>query len=386
MLLRGLHSYVTISLTTRRLLPSNRVRDRNDTPYSWNLSFLSKLKYIYLLFCVLILLEGCATTEPQIKESKNFQNESEMVWPPPPYPAKIRFIRSISSFFDFGAKKNWLEKVIDSLAGKEETENLMLRPHGIYVQEDKIYVTDPGLFLVHVFDQRKKKYFKITEAKNQHLISPIGIAVDTTGKIYVSDSYLRKIFIFNTEGNYLGEIGSNNLFKRPTGLAIYKNRIYVVDTLESQIKVFSKDSGKLLFSFGENGTEFGKFHFPTHIFIDDVEDYIYITDSLNFRIQIFDIAGNFISSFGQLGDALGNFSKPKGIAVDSDGHIYVTDSDFDVVQIFDRNGTLLLVFGGTGVKEGHFLVPGGIFIDKKDYIYVADSYNRRIQIFKYIKT
>lgn len=260
----------------------------------------------------------------------------------------------------------------------------MLRPHGIYVHDDKIYVTDPGLFLVHIFDQKRKNYSQIVDAKNQHLISPIGIVVDTDGKIYVSDSYLRKIFIYNAEGRFLREIGSNNLFKRPTGLGLYKNRLYVVDTLDSRIMVFSKDSGEFLFSFGQNGTGVGEFHYPTHIFIDK-NGYIYITDSLNFRVQIFDSNGNVISSFGKHGDAIGNFSKPKGIAVDSEGHIYVADSDFDVVQIFDIKGTLLLIFGGTGVKKGLFLIPAGIFIDKNDYIYVADSYNNRIQIFKYIK-
>lgn len=352
---------------------------------SYNLFFLRKLKYFYLLLCLLLLVEACAPLDQQLKQNNTIQKENEMVWPPPPYEARIRFIQSISSSLDFGIKKNWLKKVIDSLTGKEESENLMLRPHGIYVQEEKIYVTDPGLFLVHIFDQKKKNYFQITDTKNQHLISPIGVAIDINGKIYISDSYLKKIFIFNDDGKYLGEIGSDKVFERPTGLAIYKDRLYVVDTLGDKILVFSKDNEKLLYCFGQNGKGHGEFHYPTHIFID-ASGYIYITDSLNFRVQIFDIDGNFVSSFGKHGDAIGNFSKPKGIAVDSEGHIYVVDSEFDVVQIFDRNGTLLLILGGTGLKKGRFLIPGGIFIDKNDYIYVADSYNRRIQIFKYIKT
>ena len=106
---------------------------------------------------------------------------------------------------------------------------------------------------------------------------------------------------------------------------------------------------------------------------------------MNFRIQVFDLDGMFRSNFGKLGDGTGDFSKPKGIAVDSEGHIYVVDAEFDVVQIFDKQGKLLLIFGGSGTQEGQFFLPAGIFIDEKDKIYVCDSYNSRVQIFQYIK-
>ena len=86
-----------------------------------------------------------------------------------------------------------------------------------------------------------------------------------------------------------------------------------------------------------------------------------------------------------MGDGSGNFSKPKGVAVDSEGNIYITDAHFDIVQIFDKNGKLLLWFGSSGSGKGDFFIPAGIFIDSKDRIYIADSYNKRIQIFQYLK-
>ena len=64
-------------------------------------------------------------------------------------------------------------------------------------------------------------------------------------------------------------------------------------------------------------------------------------DSMNFRVQIFDAEGKFIKKFGEVGTGYGQFSKPKGIAVDSEGHIYVVDSAFNNIQIFDAEGKLL---------------------------------------------
>ena len=89
--------------------------------------------------------------------------------------------------------------------------------------------------------------------------------------------------------------------------------------------------------------------------------------------------------FGKPGDAVGDFARPKGIAIDSEGHIYVADALFDVIQVFDRGGGLLLSFGGSGSGIGTFSLPAGLAIDSRDRLYVVDSANRRVQVFQYLK-
>ena len=86
-----------------------------------------------------------------------------------------------------------------------------------------------------------------------------------------------------------------------------------------------------------------------------------------------------------MGDAPGTFSRPKGVASDSDGNIYVVDALFDNIQMFDKEGHLLMAFGNHGKEYGEFWLPTGIYIDKNDFIYVSDSSNRRVQVFKYLK-
>lgn len=339
-------------------------------------------KYLIALCSVIALISGCATPGGSLQNTHD-TNNAKLVWPPPPHTPKIEFVLSISNSHDIGAEKTWLRKTMDAITGKEETEEYMIRPYGVCLFLEKLYVTDPGLSVVHVFDFQEKRYHQIEEAGANRFISPVGITANTNGNIFVTDSILKKVFIFDGQGKYLREIGSNDIFERPTGIAVGEDKIYVVDTHAHQVLVFSAQDGQLLFRFGRNGIMDSEFHYPTHIFIDN-NSQLYVTDSLNFRVQIFDCDGNFLSSFGKFGDAIGDFSKPKGIAVDSDGNIYVADSQLDNVQIFDRFGRLLLVFGGSGSQPGRMSLPAGIFIDRNDRLYVADSYNRRIQVFQYL--
>jgi len=106
-----------------------------------------------------------------------------------------------------------------------------------------------------------------------------------------------------------------------------------------------------------------------------------VTDSLNFRVQVFSKAGEPLAQVGGLGQVLGRFSKPKGVAVDDGGRMYVVDSIFDVVQMFDDSGRLLMHFGGSGSRPGQFWLPAGIAVAGNN-IYVADTQNRRVQVFR----
>jgi len=340
-------------------------------------------RYLVVFFIFSLFLVGCTSTGEHLLQADMPNEDARLVWPGPPADAKIRFVRSIRSSRDVGINNSWFKKMIRSISGEDESEEQMVRPYGVYSDGDRLYVADPGLSLVHFFDFSERRYMQIRSAKDWALESPVGVAVDGDGQIFITDSVLRRVFTFNKYGQYIGDIGSSDLFERPTGIALHNDQIYVVDTQGHCVKVFSHDGGQLLFQFGKNGLKDGEFHYPTHIFAS-VDGHLYITDSLNFRVQIFDCDGNFLSVFGRLGDAVGDFSKPKGIATDSDGNIYVADSQFDNVQIFDQSGRLLLIFGGSGSQKGRMSLPAGVFIDRNDRIYVADSYNRRIQVFQYL--
>ena len=339
--------------------------------------------FLLIAFTFALIMGACAGNQLTNPDISLITQEQGPAWPQPPQKPRIQYSGSISGPSDLGIKRSWAKKTLDALFGTEERETVMLRPYGIFVESGRIYVTDPGVSVLHIFDLTKKNYFQINKFPGGMLVSPIGVAVDNDA-IYITDSALKKLVVFDKKGNFVREIGGPDIFMRPTGIAVEENRIYVIDTQGNKVLVFEKNDGKLLFHFGKNGVGNGEFNYPTHIFMGK-DRLLYVTDSLNFRIQIFDPEGKFLSTLGKHGDSSGDVSKPKGIAVDSEGHIYVADADFDNVQVFDRSGNLLLVFGNTGRKKGEMTLPAGVFIDHQDRIYVADSYNNRIQIFQYLK-
>lgn len=338
----------------------------------------------FLLVALSWVITSCASREFIRQDLFHEDTGTGIHWPPPPQEPRILYKGFIQEPRKRQTGNSWLAKIMSGVFGSEGNTSAMLRPYGVFAGIDRVYVTDPGLGKLHIFDAGEERYFSVKRAGEHDLASPIGIAVDGNGNMYVSDSVLRQVFLFDKEGNYLRSLGSPEMFQRPAGIALADDKLFVVDTHGHKIFVLSQKDGRLLSHIGRKGAEPGNFNFPTNIFVSR-EGLLYVMDSMNFRVQIFNPDGGFLTSFGKLGDGSGNFSKPKGIAVDSDGHIYVVDAHFDNVQIFDRQGNLLLVFGSSGNGKGEFILPAGIYISSSDRIYVADSYNKRIQMFQYLK-
>lgn len=332
------------------------------------------------VFCLLVLSVATVhSAETPVQQSE----ETPWVWPLPPEKPRVQHYKTFITPQDLGVKKGFFARIWEFIVG-EDTVDRILSPHGIVADgEGKVYITDWGAARVHYFNFEKKKYDQFSDTKMGGLISPIGAALDADGLLYITDSVKRRVFVFSGSKNKL-VIGDDSLL-RPTGIAINKNekRLYVTDTIAHRIDIFDLQ-GKALGSFGRQGGADGEFNYPTHIAVDAAGD-LYVMDTLNFRVQIFDKTGKFLSKFGGNGTAIGDFMKPKGIAVDSEGHIWVTDGLRNSVQIFDREGRLLLIFGRKGIGRGEFDIPAGIYLDSKDRLYLADSYNYRVQMFQYIK-
>ena len=333
-------------------------------------------RYFNVLFiAIIIITSGCATAP-----SGPTKPTGTYVWPIPPATPKIKWITQWSDRYDFG-KPN---EVMEFLIGKERVERLR-RPNGVVADDEgNVYVADSEIRSIFVFDLEKKALRFLGMGT---VAGPVGLAIDNKrGVLFVSDSRLDKVFGFNkTTGDIVLSLGGPGEFRNPSGLVYddQRDRLYVADTQNHVVKVFDKD-GRILFNIGTRGTENGEFNFPSYLALDR-NGRLYVVDSFNFRVQIFDTNGKFVKKFGKLGDASGAFSRPMGIGVDSDGHIYVVDAAFNNFQIFDEEGKLLLWVGNPGSKPGEFYLPSGMYIDKKDRIYVTDTFNRRVQVFQYLK-
>ncbi len=347
-------------------------------------------KLLVLAMMVLVAVHPAGAGEEggggSTTDAKEVQQPAQLVWPPAPLEPRIRYLKSISTSDDIVEKKGFWRRFWEFFRGPQV--NFMVKPMAVAADSrGRIYVSDPAAKLVHLFDPEKGKYRSIDAAGKQMLQFPINLAIDSADNLYVVDGQRRQIFVLTPRSRLKQVYGKPGQLQRPSGIAVDSQRrvLYIADPPAHDIKIFSLNDSKLLGSIGRRGTAPGEFNFPTWLALDKTGR-LYVTDSLNGRIQILSHEGQPLSSIGQLGVSTGSFSSPKGIALDSDGHLYVNDAGFDNVQIFDNKGRLLLYFGGSGQAPGTFWMPGGVFIDHNDRIYIADSYNKRIQIFQYMKS
>jgi len=303
----------------------------------------------------------------------------DLVWPLPPDEPKIKFIDMVSSSLDFGKSEGFRA----ALFGEENIKGFE-KPYGVAVDKaGKIYVSDLGA--VFVLDLQNRDFdFLGTEPGTGRLIMPIGIAISHDDRIFVADVAQDRVFVYSGK-KYIAAIGKTGEFDNPTGVAIDHKRglLYVVDTKKHKVSVYSLSDYSFIRAFGSRGKENGQFNFPTNIAVDG-EGKVYVVDTANFRIQIFDAEGKFLKSIGKLGDSPGSFARPKGVGVDSEGHIYAVDTAFQNFQIFDQDGNLLLFVGGAGHTPGTFGLPAGLAVDNQDRIYVIDQMPARLQIFQYL--
>jgi len=341
------------------------------------------LKHPALIVIILTLFmssTGCFQEMVQVQKPL-----PAVIWPKPPAVPRIRFLNALTKASDLNIQKEKFSRFLRFLKG--EKEKFIVHPYGIVTdKEGRLYVVDTFNRHVHVFDAQRNDYYIFPE-KDGALISPIDIAIDQKGYVYVTDSHNAVVNVFKDHGRkYVKKIGAG-LFERPTGITVNEQtgELLVVDTKYSQIMRFDIESHKYKGDIGGEGNVQGKLYNPTNIFVSQ-EGTIYVSDALNFRIQIFTSEGVFIRAFGTAGNGPGYLSRPRGVAVDSEGNIYVVDALFDNVQIFNGSGQFLMAFGSPGNEYGEFWLPSGIFIDSNDKIYVSDSYNNRVQIFQYIKT
>lgn len=181
-------------------------------------------------------------------------------------------------------------------------------------------------------------------------------------------------------------INTSFKFNLPTGLAIDSTgNLYVLDSGNHRVLKFDK-TGNQIVEWGKFGTDIGEFNFYEDRgtvcgIATDYEDNIFVVDKGNYRIQKFDGNGNFLTSWGSKGLAEGQFIRPIYVASDAQGHVFVTDDRNPVVQKFDNNGQFLLKWGSFGDKDGQFKHATSIAADSEGNIYISDYENERVQKF-----
>jgi DNA-binding beta-propeller fold protein YncE len=174
-------------------------------------------------------------------------------------------------------------------------------------------------------------------ASIQQLEAPSGIATDRAGNIYVSEIGSRhRVQKRGPDGTFIAAWAPG--LYGPRKIAIGPDdSIYVVDSGRNRIVKVSAD-GQVFASWGTEGSGDGQFRGVSSVAVDPTTKKVYVADSINSRIQVFDSNGKFLSKWPvpEWGKAMGY----EDLAVDSQtGRLYASSAHTNVVLIFDLNGT-----------------------------------------------
>ena len=323
---------------------------------------------------------------------------SNIVWPNPPAIARIKYqafyaAQKISQVEAGSQTKK--AKWMDRLAGTQPTSEggkvlyQLAQPYGVAVDsKNNLYVADSKVGAIFIFNTETRDVELIKNKVQAHFVRIIGLAMDDGDRLFVADPGLHHVLAFDSTHKATDVISEGMV--EPGSLAIDReNRLlYVSDVALDQVLVYDADSLTLKRKMGTTGknhelTSPGDFAKPSGLVVDP-EGNLYVCDTLNDRIEMFDADGKFISTYGKNGDGPGDFARPKGIAIDGDGHIWVADGMQDRVQVFNKEWQLLISFGGHGLLPGQFQGLAGITIDKNNRVFTSEIFPGRVQQFRYV--
>ena len=251
-----------------------------------------------------------------------------------------------------------------------------------------IAVGDKGeLFVNERWDYR----YTVLDAQGQRVLTvgseeeppfedgdPIGIATDGEGNVYVtSDDY--KLWKFNRRGEVIKSVGeygeSVGEFDDPCNVRYHNHQVYVCDSHNGRVQVFDSNLN-FVRSFGDGPDQLED---PEDIDFDS-QGNIYVVDYGKDQVLVFSEDGQYLRHFGQSGKGKDELSGPAGLCVSGD-YVYVTDYCNNRVSVFRMSGEFVHSFGKEGSDRGELDCPWGIAIDRDGFVFVCDAGNSRIQVF-----
>ena len=271
--------------------------------------------------------------------------------------------------------------------------------------------------------------------------SPVYIAVDVQGRVFVTDRLQDAIYIYDADGNYIDSILGPEMTlskyldthlggQMPDGTTFYYNTFKEVVNLTQPgeteqalpapdlgswdpLGVRFDNDGNLLVTlvtdhtintfpvntlrpnalinfsgqenaFGVFGNGADQFNFP-NVAVVDSRGRITVSDGNNGRMSMWDAQGNFLFVFGR-GTGDESLSLPRGAWIDNKDQLHVVDAVGHTVRVYDISGeepAFLYKFGDLGDEDGFFYYPSDICMDNAGFLFITDRENNRFQVWSY---
>ena len=239
------------------------------------------------------------------------------------------------------------------------------KPKGMGLdREGNILVIEPHYMRVNHFtpDGHRVAQWGVKGTHAGEFILPRGIAQDSLGDFHVSEyTVVDRIQRFTLRPE-TSSAGGASVGHCVAVLADGTNRLQACPTA----------------LWGSPGTEPGQFNRAEGVAVGPGDD-VFVADSCNHRIQVFDRDGKFLRSHGRAGSHAGEFSYPYDIRVDSNGTQYICEFGNSRITVLDARDQVIEVIGGAGSAPGQFANPWAVALDTQGNLYIADSQNHRVQ-------
>jgi hypothetical protein len=253
--------------------------------------------------------------------------------------------------------------------------------------DGKLYVSDPSIGSVFIYDANIDL---VGELKS--LNTPLGVAVDDEGHIYVGSNGNDRIEVYDSNATQVRVMGEGRV-RMPTDIVLDRSsNLYVADSKSKVVWVYDSN-GNTLSNIGN-----GDLEFPISVEIAYRDDgsgqevgELYVCDQATKFILVFNLTGEFlrfyggeVTSGGMMGTTYyweGKFIKLQSLVVDSNERVHAIDCYMNKVQILNsQDGTFIDTYGEFGTSTGQLNLPLDIAINDLGQIAVANYDNERVEI------
>jgi len=252
-----------------------------------------------------------------------------------------------------------------------------------------VYFVIGLLWLSAVSAIQQIPFAKQEQVFQAHFNQPTDMVTDAQGQLYILDSMNSRVVIMSAEGKFIREInksGSKYDFYKAMSLGIYKDVLYVADTLGHRIRRFSLQGEWL----GDNilplptqkqDKEINALPEPVDLLISRENEQLIYADRRLHQVCFIDLRQQQKQScIGERGEMEGQFQYPFQIAEDRDGYLNVVDVLNARVQVFNHSGQFFS-------QVGHFSIdrmyrPNGNVFDFLDFQYISDAYLGTVSIYQ----
>ena len=310
-----------------------------------------------ILLAILLAAIAQATPRPEA-----------VLFPQPPDPPRVQFLRSIGTVADVLPRRSGFDEL---LFGERVDQGELQRPFGCAVHRGIVYVTDTRFGAIVTIDLAAQTIGTLDLGGRARPKKPTTISFTSDDRMVYADVGRRQVVVLGPDRRHLAEHGPWGSDSKPAACEVAGDRLYVVDAGQKLVRVLDATSGSVLSTFGNSGAPEHQLLGPTAIAIDD-SGFCYVTDTIQCRVFVFDPEGRFVRHIGEPGDVIGQFARPKGVAV-ADRAVFVLDAAFENCQAFAKDGRPLMFFGGSGVAPGAMYLPADIWIGKEGLDWFADE-------------